>query len=370
MNRHGKHSYVALGLMSGTSLDGIDAALLETDGDQVLELGPYLTYSYPTYFRQELAEEVRRAGISGRPTDNRDLVRSLTEFHIEAVFELLGQVPKSSKWEKPDILGFHGHTTLHRPQSGITQQIGDAQLLANRSQLKVISNFRKNDVEMGGEGAPLVPIYHAAMCKNEVHPTAVINIGGISNLTWIDENISDLIAFDTGPGNCLLDMWVEERIGAFFDKDGELACAGMPDSNILEDALNDPFFMRVGPKSLDRMDFDLASFARLSTENGAATLVEFTVRSILLGIGQCPALPNAVYVSGGGRHNKAIMKRLSEECMYPIHPVESLGWDGDAVEAQAFAYLAVRSLRQLPITFPGTTGANSSLLGGDLSIPI
>lgn len=369
MNQLETHSYIALGLMSGTSLDGIDAAMLETDGDSLLDIGPSFTLTYPEEVRKRLALEVEWAGKTGQQTKNDGLIHQITELHVEAISDLLGTLEPGSKWSSPNVIGFHGHTVLHRPQQGFTQQIGNAQLLADRFVTKVVSNFRQNDVANGGEGAPLAPIYHAAMFSSEVHPTLIVNIGGISNVTWIGPESNELVAFDTGPGNCLLDMWVEEKTGSLFDKDGRLAASGTADRDVLESVLSNTFFDQAWPKSLDRTDFDLSSFSSLSVENGAATLVEFTVQSIVRGIQQCPAPPRSVFVTGGGRHNKTMMMRLASECSCPVRPVESQDWDGDSVEAQAFAFMAVRSLRGLPISFPGTTGATIPLTGGELSLP-
>lgn len=370
MNRsNGNADFVALGLMSGTSLDGVDAALIETDGEKIADIGPNLTVPYPASFRSRLTDEVREAGNCDRPTQDQGLIHELTMFHCDAVVRLLDQVPADSKWSQPDVIGFHGHTTLHRPDRGFTQQIGDAQVLASRLKIPVVSDFRQNDVSEGGEGAPLAPIYHAAMFEAQSKPIAVVNIGGISNITFIGERLEGLIAFDTGPGNGLLDRWVEEKTGALFDADGYLASKGISDQVILDTELRGPFFKKSWPKSLDRSDFNLEPFSGLNTADGAATLVEFTVKSIVLGIKQCPEIPKAVFITGGGRHNKTLMSRLGKYCPCPVYPVENQRWDGDSVEAQAFAFIAVRSMRSLPITFSGTTGVLRPTTGGKITQP-
>ena len=248
---------IALGLMSGTSLDGIDAALIETDGVSIIDVGPFNTSPYPGGFRKRLADEVREAGEKNRLTTDEVLIRELTKLHIDAAQNLIDQVLPGTKWRSPDIVGFHGHTTLHRPGQRYTQQIGDPGLLASKLQIPVVANFRAVDVASGGQGAPLVPAFHAAMVGDLAKPLAVINIGGMANLSWFGADKEDLVAFDTGPGNGLLDIWIEKQTGERFDADGRYASKGSCDNNRLDTLMSEPFFAKPWPKSVDRSDFTI-----------------------------------------------------------------------------------------------------------------
>lgn len=360
---------IVLGLMSGTSLDGIDAALLETNGLDVVDVGPFLSLPYDNEFRIRLKAAVETAAKADASNTDAVLLRDITDRHITAVQRLLGDEATRGKWASPSLIGFHGHTTLHRPERSFTQQIGDPARLANALRIAVVSDLRIRDVEAGGQGAPLVPIYHAALCRPLEKPVCVVNIGGISNITWIGPDQNDLIAFDTGTGNGLLDAWMEQETGKRFDEDGDLAATGRVNEKVLKQLLTHPYFELRYPKSLDRSDFSLDILAGLSAEDGAATLVSFTALSIVRGLYQCPSPSRALYVSGGGRHNKTMMTALQDACPCTVYPIETLGWNGDAIEAQAFAYLAARSCANLPITFPGTTGAVKPMTGGKLTTP-
>lgn len=360
---------IALGLMSGTSLDGVDAALLETDGKKINDTGPAITVPYPDDFRSRLAWEVGEAGAHDRPTQDVELIRDLTRAHVQAVETLLRDLPEDSKWSAPAVIGFHGHTTLHRPERNFTQQIGDPILLAQESGLPVVSDFRQADVEQGGEGAPLAPVFHSAMLLERPKPIAVINIGGLSNVTWIGEEPDALVAFDTGPGNGLLDAWIEQKAGARFDQDGEIASRGQIAEALITKSLENPFFSKPWPKSLDRSDFTIEPYQHLNVQDGAATLVELTARTIAFGLEQCPVMPVKAYVTGGGRHNTTLMGRLLACCPCPVEPIDVLEWNGDSVEAQAFAFMAVRSVHGLPLTYAGTTGVKRPMTGGKLVQP-
>lgn len=360
---------IVLGLMSGTSLDGIDAAMLETNGLNVVDVGPFMSTSYDDEFRVRLKAAVESASSTDAPITDTALIRDVTDLHIDAVQRLLGAKAASGKWANPTLIGFHGHTTLHRPNRRFTQQIGDAARLADALQIAVVSDLRMRDVEVGGQGAPLVPVYHSALCRSHEKPVSLVNIGGISNVTWIGSDQTDLVAFDTGTGNGLLDAWMEQETGKRFDEDGKLAAKGRVNEGVLRDLLANRYFDLPYPKSLDRSDFSLDLLAGLGAEDGAATLVAFAVSSITRGLDQCPSLPLALYVTGGGRHNKTMMAALKDACPYPVYPIEALGWNGDAIEAQAFAYLAARSCVNLPITFPDTTGAVEPMSGGKLTVP-
>jgi anhydro-N-acetylmuramic acid kinase len=274
-----------------------------------------------------------------------------------------------------DVVGFHGHTISHRPWAGSTIQIGDGALLARLTGIDVVNDFRTADVKAGGQGAPLVPVFHAALSAAQAHPLAVLNIGGVANVTWIGGSFDpaepapaegSILAFDTGPGNALLDDWVWKRTGEHWDADGRLALAGRADDAAAEAILADAYFGREPPKSLDRDHFDASPVARLSPEDGAATLVAVTARSAALASRFFPQPAKRWLVCGGGRRNPAIMRALAAAIDVPVDPVETVGWDGDALEAQAFAYLALRSLDGLPLSFPRTTGVPRPLTGGTL----
>ncbi len=346
----------AIGLMSGTSLDGIDAAVLETDGVRVTGFGPTLTAPYESGLRERI-----RAVLGARGAVD-DVARAVTEAHAGIVNQLLaenGLAPGDIR-----VVGFHGHTIDHRPQDGVTVQIGDGALLARLTGIEVVCDFRAADVAAGGEGAPFAPLYHRALCEEMDRPVAVLNIGGIANVTWIGANEDDIVAFDTGPGNTLMDEWVRFHTGQRFDAGGALAATGTVDTAIVDACLAHPYFTRPPPKSLDRLDFDTAPVTGLSPADGAATLAELTCRAVARACDHLPAAPGRWLVTGGGRHNATLMKRLADMLGVPVMPVEAVGWNGDALEAQAFAFLAVRALKGLPLSLPGTTGVAQPMPGG------
>ena len=352
--------YTAVGLMSGTSQDGVDAALVVTDGEAFVECGPALTVPYD----EEVRERLRR--IAGRdPQDAPKLVaeaaREITLVHAEAVRRLLREGGRAA--DTIDVIGFHGHTVLHQPRRGVTVQIGDGDLLAELTGIEVVDDFRSRDVAAGGEGAPFVPLFHAALAARLPRPLAVLNLGGVANVTWIGAE-GDPIAFDTGPGNALIDDWVRSHTGRAFDEGGRLAARGRVDEAVLARLLRNPYFARRPPKSLDRDDFDLGLLSGLGAEDGAATLTAFTARAAALSARFLPAEPRRWLVTGGGRRNASLMAMLARELQAEVAPVEAVGWNGDALEAQAFAYLAVRSLRGLPLSLPTTTGVACPQTGG------
>ena len=343
--------------MSGTSLDGVDAAWLDTDGERIAAFGPSLTLPYDADLRRDL-----RAILDLAPTltaqDPRliSAVDRLTDYHIEAVEAL----------DRPaDIIGFHGQTILHQPARRRTWQVGDAARLARVTRLPVAHDFRSADVAAGGQGAPLVPVYHAALAANLPKPLAVLNIGGVANVTFIGRG-GELLAFDTGPGNGPLDDWCARHTGQAFDKGGALARSGRADEAVLGRLLSDPYFAAPAPKSLDRLDFGRAlavsGLTGLSASDGAATLAAFTIRSIAAAV--FPEPPARWLVCGGGRHNPILMDGLRKKLRVPVEPVEAEGWDGDALEAQCFGFLAARVLNVRPITFPTTTGVPVAMAGG------
>jgi anhydro-N-acetylmuramic acid kinase len=351
---------LALGLMSGTSLDGIDAALVETDGTRIRATGAALTVPYADGLRERLR------AILGAEAPNAEIAaveREMTHAHADAVARLLAEAGR-----RPGdvaVIGFHGHTVLHRPEERRTWQLGDGALLAALTGIDVVCDFRANDVARGGQGAPLAPALHAALTGDGETPVVVLNLGGVGNVTWIGDD-GALLAFDTGPGNALIDEWVQETVGVRYDESGRLAAEGRVDKAALAALLDDPYFDRTPPKSLDRLDFGREAVSGLSPADGAATLAAFTVGAVIRALTHLPTRPRCILVTGGGRHNATLMRGLAAAAGVPVEPVEAVGWDGDVLEAQAFAYLAVRTLRGLPLTWPGTTGVKSPATGGRL----
>ncbi|GAC86603.1 anhydro-N-acetylmuramic acid kinase [Gluconobacter thailandicus F149-1 = NBRC 100600] len=354
----------AIGLMSGTSLDGVDAALVLTDGERIAEYGPALTLPYDQMLRDRLRLILDHAAeLSGSEVDLKDVEREVTLRHVEAVTALRNMVPEIV----PEIIGFHGQTILHQPEKGRSWQIGDGTLLQEQCGIPVIYDFRARDLEHGGEGAPLVPVLHAALLERDERSVAVLNIGGVANVTLLGPvrgGIRQIWACDTGPGNALLDDWAERHTGVACDTDGALASKGTVNPDVLERLLDSPYFKRPMPKSLDRLSFHgpaMEAVQGLSAEDGAATLVAFTVEAIA----RTPmdVMPDKWLVAGGGRHNPVLMERLRLR-LGNVASVDVLGWDGDALEAQCFALLAVRYLRQLPSSWPQTTGTRQACVAG------
>ncbi len=358
----------AIGLMSGTSLDGIDAALLDTDGEDITHPGPALTIPYDpetrAMLRAALSEARNVAEGAPIPWSIRDAERRLTEAHASAVEALL----KKARLAPRDValIGFHGQTILHRPERRWTWQIGDGALLARLTGIDTVNDFRSADVKAGGQGAPLVPLYHAALVKSAKvdQPVAIVNIGGVANVTYVDG--ATVLAFDTGPGNAPIDDWAQRHAGKPVDEDGALAAKGKVDNEILARMLQHDFFAKRGPKSLDRLDFGMADVEHLSPEDGAATLTAFTAATIARAREHFPDSADSWIVCGGGRHNKTLMNELRARLNVPVIPAEENGWRGDFIEAEAFAYLAVRSIHGLPLSLPATTGVPEPMTGGKL----
>jgi anhydro-N-acetylmuramic acid kinase len=348
-----------VGLMSGTSLDGVDAAVLDTDGEAVTGTGPAITLAYEPELRAALRSLLDRAG--DLPADDSALLettRAMTLHHVAAVRALRVQA---------DMIGFHGQTILHRPNERRTWQIGDAALLARETGMPVAWDFRSADVAEGGQGAPFVPLYHQALAAGLERPLIVLNIGGVSNVTWIGDD--KILACDTGPGNALLDDFCLRHLGEPMDRDGALSASGTPHASTLEALMENEFFARPAPKSLDRQDFAyvLALTETLPAADAAATLAAFTAYAAAAT--PWPEAPARVLVTGGGRHNPAIMAALRRVFACPVDPVEAVGWNGDALEAQCFAYLAARVQRGLPLSLPGTTGVPRPMPGGRIAPP-
>ena len=366
--------YTAIGLMSGTSLDGIDAAILVTDGKSVTEFGPAISMPYDVKFKSRLKKAVARAPDLIGPrngTEDRailELELDLTEAHgraIRAVLDEAGMGPGEI-----DLIGFHGQTLYHAPEAGLTWQLGDGAQLAGMTGIDVVGDFRSSDMAAGGQGAPLAPVYHLAAFRGRTPHKRILllNIGGVANLTWIDltGDQPQMLAFDTGPGNALLDDWIYRMTGQAFDADGKVARRGRIDHQRLDLALQDAYFDRPAPKSLDRNAFSLDLVEGLDLEDGAATLSALTIAAVKRACALLPAVPETCFVTGGGRHNPVLMAGLQEALALPVQRVEAIGLRGDSLEAELMAFLAVRSLGGLPITFPETTGVKSPCTGGRL----
>lgn len=355
----------ALGAMSGTSLDGVDAAVVRTDGHWIEEFG---RTSYRSYSAEEQA--VLRTALGQW---SGDVVEAATDVVEQAHLALL------EPYEEVDLVGFHGQTLAHAPRTKGTLQVGDGAWLSEALGRPVVWDFRTADVELGGEGAPLAPFFHFACAKHirATDPVAFLNLGGVGNLTYVDpsferpEEPGALLAFDTGPANAPLNDLLQARRGLAFDKGGEIARRGTVEQGALELFLAEPYFAKIPPKSLDRNDFSemIALVAELNDADAAATLTAMCAAGVAEGMQHCPQPPAQVLVTGGGRHNPVLMQMLAVSLDCPVGPVEHVGLDGDMLEAQAFAYLAVRVARGLPTSCPGTTGVRAAVGGGVVSWP-
>jgi anhydro-N-acetylmuramic acid kinase len=365
----------AIGLMSGTSYDGVDLALIETDGERIGRFGMtgYRPYSVPEreVVRHAIAAASNLSSEGERPRAVIEAEQLITDMHAEAVEAFLAAsgLPQSSV----AVVGFHGQTVLHRPDRKLSIQLGNGEALAARIGIPVVYNFRAADIAAGGQGAPVVPIFHRAMTRmlDRRHAIAVLNLGGVANVTFISGD--QLIAFDTGPGNALIDDFLRLRTGQAQDDEGSAAGAGKVDHAALNRLLAHPFFAKPPPKSLDRNEFlhwlaQEGGFAGKSTEDGAATITALTAAAVALSTKLLPERPQSWIAAGGGTRNPTLMRMLREQ-LAPAHvdTAGDVGWSADALEAQAFAYLAVRSLKGLPITFPATTGVPYPLTGGVLA---
>ncbi len=363
MTESNRKSLLALGLMSGTSLDGIDGALLSTDGITVSAAGQAVTVAYDAPLRERLRAVLGRQEVD---VETAALERDLALAHWAVVEQLLEKAGIAA--QDVDLIGFHGHTILHRPAAGITRQLGDGALLARLTGIPVVSQFRSADVAAGGQGAPFAPLYHVALAADLPKPVAILNLGGVGNVTWIGAD-GDLLAFDTGPGNALIDDWMRRNSGQPFDADGACAARGRPDAERLQALLSAPYFDRLPPKSLDREDFQMPELDGVSLEDGAASLSAASVAAVAAAQRYFPAPAKRWLVTGGGRHNSYLMRSLAEIMDERVEPVEVAGWEGDALEAQAFAFLAVRSFYGLPLSVPGTTGVPQPTTGGHIDLP-
>jgi anhydro-N-acetylmuramic acid kinase len=367
-------SIKAIGLMSGTSLDGVDVALVETDGERVTALGPtgYRGYSESErdLLRQALAEGASLNDRRARPGILGKADAVVTQLHAEAVEKFLAE-------ERLDrtaisVVGFHGQTVLHKPEERLTIQIGDGAALARALRIPVACDFRQADVSAGGQGAPIVPVFHQAMARDlaHPHPIAVLNIGGVANVTYVDGG--DPVACDTGPGNALIDDFMRGRTGAPYDNFGDVAATGQPNQGFIDKVLEHPFFDLKPPKSLDRNAFAFTNIGLpdFTVPDGAATLSALTVQAVARILPHLPAVPRAWIVAGGGARNRTLMRMLGEQLAPAgVETADAAGWSADALEAQAFAFLAVRCLKGKPLTFPATTGVPRPMTGGVIETP-
>jgi anhydro-N-acetylmuramic acid kinase len=351
----------AIGVISGTSMDGIDVALLDGDGEAIASVGPGGTYDYPAKVAARLREVVADPELGRSPL--AQLERDVTDAHVAAVEAFL--VEHGIARESVALVGLHGQTVLHRPQEGFTRQLCDGARAAARLELDVVCDFRSADVAAGGEGAPLAPLYHAALAADLERPLMFLNWGGVGNVTYLGAG-GEIIAFDTGPANAPIDDFVRRRRGYSHDQNGALAASGQVRQDILAAWMRDAYFVRPAPKSLDRNHFQgLVSGAdALSDADGAATLAAFTVEATAAALHHLPEAPRRWLVCGGGRKNHTLMSRLSARLNVRVEPVEVIGENGDHLEAACFAHLALRSRRGLPLSLPTTTGAPAPTAGG------
>jgi anhydro-N-acetylmuramic acid kinase len=349
-----------LGLMSGTSADGADVALIATDGENAIEFFGGLTLPYDREMRARILE----ASQHDVPlVELARLERDITLHHAEAVAEFRRTMP--NECEGTDLIGFHGHTVRHITSELICWQISNPWLLAEKTGMRVVSDFRRHDIAVGGQGAPLVAMFHRALFTHEERPAVVLNLGGVANITWLGEN-DEIIAGDTGPGCGLLDEWIEEMAGLSHDKDGQIAQRGNVDLSIVESALATPFFSKPLPRSADRFEFDHVDVSGLSVENGAATLCAVTVQAIVKAVRTMPKPPKVLWVTGGGVHHPVIMRMLADN--FPrVRNVREMNLNPDTLEAECFAWLAVRHTKGLPLTIPETTGCSRAVCGGTIT---
>jgi len=351
----------AVGVISGTSMDGIDVALLDGDGETIAEVGPGATYGYPEAVERQLRAVINDAQAALGPLD--ELERDVTDAHVAAVERFLEAFLIAR--ESVALVGLHGQTVLHRPQAKISRQLCEGARAAAALRLDVVADFRSADVAAGGEGAPLVPLYHAALAHGLERPLMFLNWGGVGNVTYLGRD-GENIAFDTGPANAPIDDFVRRRRGLTHDEGGALATQGDVHEPLLAAWMRDPYFARPAPKSLDRNHFHALTRAAdgLSDEDGAATLAAFAVESAAAALAHVPQAPARWLVCGGGRKNGALMARLKARLGVQVEPVEAIGQDGDFIEAACFAHLALRSRRGLPLSLPTTTGVPRPLTGG------
>ena len=359
--------FFSIGLMSGTSLDGVDASIIKSDGEQFFEIIDDIYIKYTDKLKSELENIINLCSTKEQfnlfSMNIKKIEKELTLYHIRACKLILSR----NKKIKIDLIGFHGQTILHKPKKKYSIQIGDSLLLAKKTKIKVISNFRENDILNGGEGAPLAPLYHKLIINKikSKQPSVVVNIGGIANITYVDKK-NELISFDTGPGNYLIDQWVQKNTKKMFDKNGLMANSGHPNNKLISKFLNNKYYKKKYPKSLDVKDFSLKIFNKLNFLDGCATLSMITAKSISMGIQSFNKKPKIILITGGGRKNTFIIKSIERILKTSVHLVDDFNFKGDFMESQAFAYLAIRSYLNKSITYPNTTGVKKACTGGNL----
>lgn len=349
---------VVIGLMSGTSADGIDAALIRTDGMQCFEFIDSLTTPYDDRLRNQL---IALAQHDVPLVEVLQLERTLTQHHVEACKSLLVRHDKLA----PRLVGFHGHTIRHSAEQRLTWQIGDPSVLADAIRCPVVSDFRRRDIAAGGEGAPLAPLFHQFLLADQHKPTAVLNLGGVANVTWLGDD-GAIIAGDVGPGCGMLDAWINEQTGLAYDHDGGIAARGRVHEDVARQVLDLPFFHQPLPKSADRYQFPCIGLEKLSVEDGAATLCAITAGAVGQALSTMPARPGEVWVTGGGGRNPSLMQLLRSH-FDRVESIEQLNLRPDSLEAECFGWLAVRRLRGLPTSLPATTGCQRPTCGGTLT---
>ncbi|MBN8532985.1 MAG: anhydro-N-acetylmuramic acid kinase [Rhizobiales bacterium] len=355
---------LALGAISGTSMDAIDVALIRTDGESIVEPIGGAAYSYPAELKARLMAALVDPEIA--ETDPlAELEMAVTDAFAEAISRFLTEKDVA----QVDLVGLHGQTVWHRPEKRFTRQLGDGQRLANRLGIPVVNRFRHADVAAGGQGAPFVPLYHAALARGLAQPLVVLNLGGVANITYLDGD--EILACDTGPASALIDDRMRQHFGREYDANGEIARSGRVDRAILDSLMQNPFFAAPLPKSLDRNDFHQRAkiVDPLSPSDQIATLTAFTIEATAAILGQLPRAPHRWLVTGGGRHNAMFMRGFAERLRVPVEPVEAVGWNGDLLEAECFGYLAARSRKNLPLSLPTTTGAPEAMPGGEFWLP-
>ena len=366
-----------LGFMTGTSLDAVDMAIVETDGEDITGLGPAgekkLDQAARTLVERAVSDALRLRAGDPIPASFAPAAAAIAAEHVEA-----GEAFMREHRILPgdlEVIGLQGQTVLHAPpgpdrEEGQTIQLIDAKAVAEGLGVPTIYDLRSDDVAAGGQGAPLAPAYHAALVRySGLHtPTAVLNLGGVANVTLVRSD-GALEAFDTGPANGMIDQLVQDRTDRRFDEGGALARAGRVQERILNAYLDHPYFRVRGPKSLDRFDFPLSRVVSLSLEDAAATLTAFAAEAVWRGLQTCSEIPLRLVVTGGGRHNPALMDAIRERAALPVLTAEDVDWRGDSIEAEAFAFLGARAYLGLPISFPGTTGAPEPMTGGRIALP-
>ncbi len=354
----------AIGVMSGTSMDGIDASVVTTDGVDRIIAGPGRTYPYAPALRAKLITLIQNGAIAETdPLD--DIEREVTHAHVDAIERFMSDTGMTR--DHVGLIGIHGQTVWHNPARRFTRQLGLGNIAADRLGIDCVTRFRHADIAAGGQGAPLVPLFHKALASGLGKPLMIVNLGGVANVTYLGGDT--VIAFDSGPASALIDDWMARRLGKSYDEDGRTAAAGHVDRSVLANLMGHPYFASPAPKSLDRQEFHARAklVEGLSDADGAATLTAFTIESVAVALRHVPQAPTRWLVTGGGRLNQTVMAGLRARLGVPVDAVEAVGWNGDFLEAQCFGYLAVRSLKGLPLSLPTTTGVSTPQTGGDLS---